>query len=56
MTCVGLLLSWSGCQHKPEPYTGQVEADLTAYTEKYLAALEDIGNLRQQLKACQESR
>ena len=27
-----------------------------AYTEKYLNALEDIGNLRQQMKACEERK
>jgi len=29
---------------------------LKRYTAKYLDALEDIGNLRQELKACHEAR
>jgi hypothetical protein len=33
-----------------------VEKELRAYTLKYLDALEDKGNLRQQLKACNEKR
>jgi len=32
------------------------EKELRAYTLRYLDALEDVGNLRQELKACQERR
>jgi hypothetical protein len=32
------------------------EKELRAYTLKLGDALEDVGNLRQQLKACQEKR
>jgi len=40
---------------KPEPCAcGNVEAQLRVYTDRYLDALEDVGNLRHQLKACQE--
>lgn len=46
-----------GCQTPPEPCNcDQAEKELRAYTFKYFDALEDVGNLRQQLKACQEKR
>ena len=49
------LLSSSGCRSQPEPCNcGLAEQELRAYTEQYHEALEDLGNLRQQLKACQE--
>jgi hypothetical protein len=50
-------LSLNGCQTKPEPCNCQfAEEELTRYTNKYLDALEDVGNLRQQNKACQEKK
>ena len=55
----GLLMSLSACQTspKPEPCNCQfAEEEMTRYTNKYFNALEDVGNLRQQLKACQEKR
>lgn len=52
-----LLTSCSVFQAKPEPCNcGQAETELRAYTFKYLDAMEDVGNLRQQLKACQEKK
>lgn len=57
MICVLLLLSMSGCATRPEPCNcDQAEKELRSYTLKYFDALEDVGNLRQQLKACQENR
>lgn len=55
--CAVSLLSLSGCLHSPEPQPCNcdvAEKELRAYTLKYFDALEDAGNLRQQLKACQE--
>jgi hypothetical protein len=50
-------LSLSGCATKLEPCDcGVAEKELRAYTLKYFDALEDVGNLRQQVKACQERR
>jgi hypothetical protein len=44
-----------GCQSPPKPCDcGEAEKELRVYTERYFDALEDKGNLRQQLKACQE--
>ena len=57
MICAVLLLSLSACSHSPEPQPCNcdvAEQELRAYTLKYFDALEDTGNLRQQLKACQE--
>ena len=52
-----MLLSLSACQTSPKPVDcGEMEAELRAYTEAYLNALEDIGNLRQQLRASEEKR
>jgi len=52
---VGFWLSLSGCQTSHKPCDcGQAERELRIYTEKYPQCLEDKGNLRQQLKACQE--
>ena len=54
---LGLWLSLSGCQTSPEPVSCSVwEAYVEQYAKKYHACLEDKGNLRQQLKACQERR
>jgi hypothetical protein len=51
----GWLLISNGCRTKPEPCDcAFAEEELTKYTNKYFEALEDKGNLRQQLKACQE--
>ncbi len=57
---IGLLslLLLSGCgifRQSPKPCDcGEAEKELRVYTERYFDALEDKGNLRQQLKACQE--
>lgn len=57
MICVVLLLSMIGCLSNPKPCDcGEAEKELRSYMLKYFDALEDGGNLRQQLKACQESR
>jgi hypothetical protein len=56
LICVVLLTSLSGCLPKPKPpcpSCGEVEVELTRYTEAYFLALEDRALLRQQLKACQ---
>ena len=54
---VVLLTSLSACATRPEPCNCQfAEEELTRYTNKYLDALEDVGNLRQQNKACQEKK
>lgn len=48
----------SGCQTRPSvPLCNcdQAEAELRAYAEKYLEMVEDNGNLRQKLEACQEN-
>ncbi len=48
-------MSLSGCHPAPKPCDcGQAAVELTRYTTLYFDALEDVGNLRQQLKACQE--
>ena len=45
----------TGCASKPEPCAcGQAEQELRYYTEQYHYCLEDVGNLRHQLKAYQE--
>lgn len=55
MISSGLLMSCSVFQAKPEPCAcGKTEAQLREYAVKYFDALEDVGNLRQQLKACHE--
>lgn len=57
MICAVSLLSLSACRTKLEPCDcGIAEKELRAYTLKYLDAMEDVGNLRQQLKACQEKK
>jgi hypothetical protein len=66
MRWLGMIgLSWllllSGCGlFQPSPSKpcdcGDAEKALRAYTLKYFDALEDNGNLRQSLKACQERR
>jgi hypothetical protein len=57
MICVGLLMSLSACQTRPEPCNcDRAVQEMTRYTLLYHEALEDKGNLRQQLKACQERK
>ena len=52
-----LLTSCSAFQTKPDPCDcGQAVEELTRYTLLLHDALEDKGNLRQQLKACEERR
>lgn len=65
MRWLGMIgLAWlmllNGCaifQPSPKPCDCSVaEKELRAYTLKYFDALEDVGNLRHQLKACEERR
>ena len=53
-----LLLNLSACQLSPSPRTDCTieETLLLEYADKYFDALEDVGNLRQQLKAAEERR
>lgn len=57
-----LLLPLSGCgifQPNPDPLPcdcGQAEKEMRAYMLKYFDALEDVGNLNQRVKACEERR
>lgn len=54
---VALSMSFAGCQTPPEPYNcGAAEMALRGYAYEYNRCLEDKGNLRQQLKSCQERR
>ena len=50
----------SGCalfHPSPEPCDcGQAEKDMRKYLSQYFDALEDNGNLRHQLKSCEEKR
>lgn len=53
------MLAWSmsfvGCQASPEPLQcGPVTLQLKIFTKELHACLEDVGNLRQSLKACEE--
>lgn len=55
MICAVSLTSCSAWPTKPKPCEcGQAVDEMTRYTLLYHDALEDKGNLRQQLKACQE--
>jgi hypothetical protein len=59
LTSLVLLLSLSGCLNSPKPLPcdcSVAEKETRAYTLKYFDALEDVGNLRQSLKACEERR
>lgn len=60
MTWTGIALlsmSFAGCQTPREPYDcGNAEMALRGYAYEYNRCLEDKGNLRQQLKSCQERR
>jgi len=59
MISSALLTSCGIFRPSPEPQPcdcGVAEKELRAYTLRYLDALEDVGNLRQELKACQERR
>lgn len=50
--CVASLVS--SCTSVPNPrFTdcSEAEAELRYYTEQYFSALEDLGNLRQELRA-----
>jgi hypothetical protein len=49
-----LTLTLVACQTPPQPCDCSVaEKELRAYSLKYADALEDIGNLRTELKICQ---
>ena len=56
--CAVSLLSMSGCLSKPDVICDcdTAEKELRSYMLQYLDAVEDRGNLRQQLKACQEAK
>lgn len=57
LSIAGLSLCLSACQTPPKPCDcGVAEQELRYYTEQYHEALEDIGNLRQQLKAAEERK
>lgn len=57
LSMLGLWLSLSGCQTSPEPVPcGDWEKYLERAVVKYHQCLEDKGNLRHQLKACEERR
>lgn len=52
LTCVASLVS--SCTLAPNPRItdcSEAEAELRYYTEQYFSALEDLGNLRQELRA-----
>jgi hypothetical protein len=49
-------MSLSACQTPPERDCGAEVTFYQAETRKYLQCLEDKGNLRHQLKTCQEKR
>ena len=52
-----LSMSFTGCQTPREPYDcGDAEMALRGYAYEYNRCVEDKGNLRQSLKACQERR
>ena len=52
-----LALSFSACRTNPEPVNcGEATALFKEETGKYLSCLQDKGNLRQQLKACNERK
>lgn len=51
-----LSMSFAACQTPPKYDCGEAEVALRGYAYEYNRCLEDKGNLRQQLKACQERR
>lgn len=52
-----LLTSCGVFQAKPEPCNcDRAEKEMRSYMGQYFDAIEDVGNLRQQLKACQEKK
>jgi len=59
LLCAASLASCGIWKTNPRPVClecAQVEADLKTYTEGYLSCLENLGNLKQQLKAERERR
>ncbi len=57
LAIVSLSMSCAACQTPREPYDcGEAEVALRGYAYEYHRCLEDKGNLRHQLKACQERR
>ena len=58
LTLCGLLLTSCGIlAQSPKPCDcGQADKEMRAYMLKYFDALEDAGNLKHQLKACEERR
>lgn len=51
-----LSMSFAACQTPHSYDCGEAEVALRGYAYEYNRCLEDKGNLRQQLKACQERR
>lgn len=57
LSIVASSLSLSGCLTPPEPCNcGVAEVELRDYTQRYHQCLENVGNLRQQVKSLQEKR
>lgn len=57
LMCVACLVS--SCTSAPNPRItdcAEAEAELRYYTAQYFLALEDLGNLRQELKAARAAR
>lgn len=51
-----LSMSFVSCQTPPSYDCGEADVALRGYAYEYNRCLEDKGNLRQSLKACQERR
>lgn len=56
LAIVLLSMSYVGCQTPHKYDCGEAEMALRGYAYEYNRCLEDKGNLRQSLKACQERR
>lgn len=57
LLCMTLLPACGMLRPSPEPCDcGVAEKEMRAYMLQYFEALEDTGNLRHQLKSCEERR
>lgn len=57
MLCGIMLMSLFGCQTKPEPCDSSAAVEeMTRFTKGYFHCIADNGNLRQDLKACNERK
>lgn len=59
LACACIILTLAGCQSVPDPLPcdcGVAEKEMRKYMLQYFDALEDVGTLRQELKACSERR